>query len=81
MVGSKSSPLFPATCLTGAIYINSTGGSIQRSNTVLEAYTMTEALHLMDTNSLPEDGAHKPGSVGKLVGQEMAILDGYKSIA
>ncbi|XP_010273067.1 PREDICTED: oxalate--CoA ligase [Nelumbo nucifera] len=42
---------------------------------VLEAYAMTEASHLMATNPLPEDGAHKPGSVGKPVGQEMAILD------
>ncbi|KAF8413157.1 hypothetical protein HHK36_001132 [Tetracentron sinense] len=42
---------------------------------VLEAYAMTEAAHLMASNPLPENGAHKPGSVGKSVGQEMAILD------
>lgn len=42
---------------------------------VLEAYAMTEAAHLMASNPLPEDGEHKPGSVGKPVGQEMAILD------
>ncbi|XP_059667085.1 oxalate--CoA ligase [Cornus florida] len=42
---------------------------------VLEAYAMTEATHLMCTNPLPEDGPHVPGSVGKPVGQEMAILD------
>lgn len=42
---------------------------------VLEAYAMTEASHLMCSNPLPEDGSHKPGSVGKPVGQEMAILD------
>ncbi|GAB4858267.1 Probable CoA ligase ccl9 [Ancistrocladus abbreviatus] len=42
---------------------------------VLEAYAMTEASHLMSSNPLPEDGPHKPGSVGKPVGQEMAILD------
>uniref|UniRef100_A0A803PLG6 Uncharacterized protein n=2 Tax=Cannabis sativa TaxID=3483 RepID=A0A803PLG6_CANSA len=42
---------------------------------VLEAYAMTEAAHLMASNPLPEDGGHKPGSVGKPVGQEMAILD------
>ncbi|KAI4351735.1 hypothetical protein L6164_006060 [Bauhinia variegata] len=42
---------------------------------VLEAYAMTEAAHLMSSNPLPEDGPHKPGSVGKPVGQEMAILD------
>ncbi|XP_048319770.1 probable CoA ligase CCL9 [Ziziphus jujuba] len=42
---------------------------------VLEAYAMTEASHLMASNPLPEDGDHKPGSVGKPVGQEMAILD------
>ncbi|EPS64224.1 hypothetical protein M569_10556, partial [Genlisea aurea] len=42
---------------------------------VLEAYAMTEATHLMSSNPLPEEGPHKPGSVGKPVGQEMAILD------
>lgn len=42
---------------------------------VLEAYAMTEATHLMCSNPLPEDGGHKPGSVGKAVGQELAILD------
>ncbi|KAL6349146.1 hypothetical protein AAG906_033802 [Vitis piasezkii] len=42
---------------------------------VLEAYAMTEATHLMASNPLPENGEHKPGSVGKPVGQEMAILD------
>jgi acyl-CoA synthetase (AMP-forming)/AMP-acid ligase II len=36
---------------------------------------MTEATHLMASNPLPQDGAHKAGSVGKPVGQEMAILD------
>ncbi|KAG2677317.1 hypothetical protein I3760_12G091600 [Carya illinoinensis] len=42
---------------------------------VLEAYAMTEASHLMASNPLPENGVHKSGSVGKPVGQEMAILD------
>ncbi|MCL7047249.1 hypothetical protein MKW94_010196 [Papaver nudicaule] len=42
---------------------------------VLEAYAMTEASHLMCSNPLPENGGHKSGSVGKPVGQEMAILD------
>ncbi|KAI4311744.1 hypothetical protein MLD38_036618 [Melastoma candidum] len=42
---------------------------------VLEAYAMTEASHLMASNPLPENGVHKPGSVGRPVGQEMAILD------
>lgn len=42
---------------------------------VLEAYAMTEATHLMSSNPLPENGPHKPGSVGRPVGQEMAILD------
>lgn len=42
---------------------------------VLEAYAMTEAAHLMASNPLPVDGPHKPGSVGKPIGQEMAILD------
>lgn len=42
---------------------------------VLEAYAMTEAAHLMASNPLPENGPHKAGSVGKPVGQEMAILN------
>ncbi|KAB1199925.1 4-coumarate--CoA ligase-like 10 [Morella rubra] len=42
---------------------------------VLEAYAMTEAAHQMCSNPLPEDGPHKAGSVGKPIGQEMAILD------
>jgi len=42
---------------------------------VLEAYAMTEATHLMSSNPLPENGPHIPGSVGKPVGQEMAILN------
>ncbi|KAJ3689311.1 hypothetical protein LUZ61_018475 [Rhynchospora tenuis] len=42
---------------------------------VLEAYAMTEASHLMTSNPLPKDGPHKPGSVGKPVGQELAVLD------
>lgn len=42
---------------------------------VLEAYAMTEAAHQMASNPLPEDGPHKPGSVGRPVGQEMAVLD------
>ena len=42
---------------------------------VLEAYAMTEASHQMATNPLPENGPHKPGSVGKPTGLEMAILD------
>jgi len=29
----------------------------------------------MASNPLPQDGAHKSGSVGKPVGQEMGILD------
>ncbi|KAI9084225.1 hypothetical protein K1719_033896 [Acacia pycnantha] len=42
---------------------------------VLEAYAMTEASHQMSSNPLPDEGPHKPGSVGKPVGQEMAILN------
>ncbi|PPE01835.1 hypothetical protein GOBAR_DD01102 [Gossypium barbadense] len=42
---------------------------------VLEAYAMTEASHLMASNPLPNNGPHKAGSVGKPVGQEMAILN------
>lgn len=36
---------------------------------------MTEASHLMASNPLPESGPHKPGSVGRPVGQEMVILE------
>ncbi|TYH59513.1 hypothetical protein ES332_D08G227000v1 [Gossypium tomentosum] len=42
---------------------------------VLEAYAMTEASHLMTSNPLLNNGPHKAGSVGKPVGQEMAILN------
>ncbi|KAG8486784.1 hypothetical protein CXB51_020139 [Gossypium anomalum] len=42
---------------------------------VLEAYAMTEASHLMASNPLPNNGPNKAGSVGKPVGQEMAILN------
>ncbi|KAH0665751.1 hypothetical protein KY285_026957 [Solanum tuberosum] len=42
---------------------------------VLEAYAMTEATHLMCSNPLPENGPHLPGSVGKPVGQELGILN------
>ncbi|KAJ0963805.1 hypothetical protein J5N97_028927 [Dioscorea zingiberensis] len=41
---------------------------------VLEAYAMTEASHQMASNPLPEDGPHKPGSVGKSAGLELAVL-------
>ncbi|KAL3738136.1 hypothetical protein ACJRO7_019641 [Eucalyptus globulus] len=47
---------------------------------VLEAYAMTDATHLMAANPLPEDGEHKPGSVGRPVRQEMAILDEHGAI-
>ena len=40
---------------------------------VLEAYAMSEAAHQMSTNPLPP-AAHKPASVGKPVGLQMAIL-------
>ncbi|KAK3220714.1 hypothetical protein Dsin_014684 [Dipteronia sinensis] len=42
---------------------------------VLEAYAMTEATHMMSSNPLPESGPHKSSSVGRPVGQEMAILN------
>jgi acyl-CoA synthetase (AMP-forming)/AMP-acid ligase II len=42
---------------------------------VLEAYAMTEASHQMTSNSLPKHGAHKPGTVGKATGIELAVLD------
>jgi oxalate---CoA ligase len=42
---------------------------------VLEAYAMTEAAHLMTSNPLPRDGPRKPGSVGRAVGQDLAVLD------
>ena len=41
---------------------------------VLEAYAMTEASHQMTSNPLPNHGAHKPGTVGKGTGVELAIL-------
>lgn len=47
---------------------------------VLEAYAMTEASHLMASNPLPEDGPHKPGSVGRPIGLEMGILDENGSV-
>ncbi|GAQ80212.1 hypothetical protein KFL_000490025 [Klebsormidium nitens] len=42
---------------------------------VLEAYAMTEASHQMTSNPLPKHGAHKPGTVGKATGIELAVLD------
>ena len=43
---------------------------------VLEAYAMTEASHMMTSNPLPQDGARKPGSVGRAAGSlEVAVLD------
>eukprot|EP00026_Physarum_polycephalum_P001975 Phypoly_transcript_01979.p1 GENE.Phypoly_transcript_01979~~Phypoly_transcript_01979.p1 ORF type:complete len:467 (+),score=109.53 Phypoly_transcript_01979:1527-2927(+) len=42
---------------------------------VLEAYGMTEAAHQMASNPLPEDGPHKPSSVGRGTNVEIAILD------
>ncbi|CAM6097231.1 unnamed protein product [Calypogeia fissa] len=41
---------------------------------VLEAYAMTEASHQMTSNPLPAHGPHKPGTVGKATGIELAIL-------
>jgi acyl-CoA synthetase (AMP-forming)/AMP-acid ligase II len=41
---------------------------------VLEAYAMTEASHQMTSNPLPP-AAHKPGSVGRGAGVEVAIMD------
>lgn len=35
---------------------------------------MTEASHQMTSNPLPSNGAHKPGSVGKPTGIDLAIL-------
>ncbi|CAA3029882.1 oxalate-- ligase [Olea europaea subsp. europaea] len=48
---------------------------------ILKAKAMTEAIHcrkashLMASNPLSEDNPRRPRSVGKLVGQEMVILD------
>ncbi|XP_072968520.1 probable CoA ligase CCL9 [Typha angustifolia] len=42
---------------------------------VLEAYAMTEASHQMTSNPLPSDGPHKPGSVGRPAGLELAVLN------
>src|SRR5262245_42157492 len=41
---------------------------------VIEAYGMTEAAHQMASNPLPPD-TRKPGTVGRPVGLEIAILD------
>lgn len=41
---------------------------------VLEAYAMTEASHQMTSNPLPHHGPHKPGTVGKATGIELATL-------
>eukprot|EP00897_Mesotaenium_endlicherianum_P001322 jgi/Mesen1/1217/ME000129S00316 len=41
---------------------------------VLEAYAMTEASHQMCANPLPAHGPHKPGTVGKATGIQLAIL-------
>jgi acyl-CoA synthetase (AMP-forming)/AMP-acid ligase II len=41
---------------------------------VLEAYAMTEASHQMTSNPLPPD-VHKPGSVGRGVNVDVAIMD------
>lgn len=41
---------------------------------VLEAYAMTEASHQMTSNPLPSHGPHKPGTVGKATGIELACL-------
>uniref|UniRef100_A0A7S2RLY8 Peroxisomal-coenzyme A synthetase n=1 Tax=Mucochytrium quahogii TaxID=96639 RepID=A0A7S2RLY8_9STRA len=42
---------------------------------VLEAYAMTEASHQMTSNPLPSMGPHKPGSVGRPMNVQLAILD------
>ncbi len=41
---------------------------------VIESYGMTEAAHQMASNPLPP-AEHKPGSVGKAAGPEIAIMD------
>jgi len=41
---------------------------------VIESYGMTEAAHQMASNPMPS-AAHKPGSVGKAAGPEIAIMD------
>lgn len=47
---------------------------------VLEAYAMTEAAHQMTSNPLPKNGAHKPGTVGRAQGVEVAILDSNNQV-
>eukprot|EP00123_Amoebidium_parasiticum_P015662 comp23093_c0_seq2/m.37093 comp23093_c0_seq2/g.37093 ORF comp23093_c0_seq2/g.37093 comp23093_c0_seq2/m.37093 type:complete len:522 (-) comp23093_c0_seq2:350-1915(-) len=47
---------------------------------VLEAYAMTEASHQMTSNPLPENGPHKPGSVGKGTNVKVAIFDDNNNI-
>ncbi|EGC36838.1 hypothetical protein DICPUDRAFT_97453 [Dictyostelium purpureum] len=42
---------------------------------VVESYGMTEASHQMASNPLPQDGARKPGSVGKGMNVQISIVD------
>eukprot|EP01126_Amoeba_proteus_P003606 TRINITY_DN111_c0_g2_i2.p1 TRINITY_DN111_c0_g2~~TRINITY_DN111_c0_g2_i2.p1 ORF type:complete len:392 (-),score=57.00 TRINITY_DN111_c0_g2_i2:1048-2223(-) len=42
---------------------------------VLEAYGMTEASHQIASNPLPQDGASKAGTVGKVTDLEVSIRD------
>jgi len=41
----------------------------------LEAYAMTEASHQMTANPLPNNGPHKPGSVGRPTNVTVILLD------
>lgn len=55
----------------------STLGALEKKTgvPVLEAYGMTEAAHQMASNPLPEQGPHKPSSVGRGTNVEIGILD------
>jgi acyl-CoA synthetase (AMP-forming)/AMP-acid ligase II len=50
---------------------------------VLEACRMTETAHQVASNPLPNDGPHKPGSVGIATGVEMQVTrpDGKPAFA
>lgn len=42
--------------------------NLDKLETLVQAYAMTEASHQMTSNPLPKHGLHKPGSVGRAQG-------------
>lgn len=49
--------------------------SLHMSLSYLSSSPLLSASHQMTSNPLPEQGPHKPGSVGKPQGIQLAILD------